>query len=159
MRNAWKYTNVQFNIEPMPISKSWNQIKFWKFSLQQNQKYGQLDHLGNSAWPDKSTICQSLSDRIKLVSALWKYQQKAAVIWISDQKLGKIQAWPGFIWLKMRLESEFMCWACILTRTRASLAGFRPNSEIIGNFRKFQKFYGHFVKRDELPLKSFFRKK
>ena len=25
------------------------------------------------------------------------------------------------------------------------LAGFRPNSEIIGKFRKMGKFYGHFV--------------
>ena len=27
-----------------------------------------------------------------------------------------------------------------------TLAGFRPNSEIIGKFRKMGKFYGHFVK-------------
>ena len=27
------------------------------------------------------------------------------------------------------------------------LAGFRPNSEIIGNFRKNENFYGHFIKR------------
>jgi len=25
------------------------------------------------------------------------------------------------------------------------LAGFRPNSEIIGKFRKLKKIYGHFV--------------
>ena len=29
------------------------------------------------------------------------------------------------------------------------LAGFRPNSEIIGKFRKLKKFYGHFVKRQK----------
>ena len=28
-----------------------------------------------------------------------------------------------------------------------ALAGFRPNSEIIGNFRKIENFYGHFIKR------------
>ena len=28
-----------------------------------------------------------------------------------------------------------------------AMAGFRPDFEIAGNFRKFQKFYGHFVKR------------
>ena len=27
------------------------------------------------------------------------------------------------------------------------MAGFRPNSEIIGKIRKMGKFYGHFVKR------------
>ena len=29
------------------------------------------------------------------------------------------------------------------------VAGFRPNSEIIGKFRKLKKFYGHFVKRQK----------
>ena len=29
------------------------------------------------------------------------------------------------------------------------LAGFRPNSEIIGKFRKLKKFYDHFVKRQK----------
>ena len=27
------------------------------------------------------------------------------------------------------------------------LAGFRPNSKIIGNFRKIENFYDHFIKR------------
>ena len=31
----------------------------------------------------------------------------------------------------------------------STLAGFRPNSEIIGKFRKLKKFYGHFVKRQK----------
>ena len=30
-----------------------------------------------------------------------------------------------------------------------ALAGFRPNSEIIGKFRKLKKFYDHFVKRQK----------
>ena len=30
-----------------------------------------------------------------------------------------------------------------------SLAGFRPNSEIIGNFRKIENFYDHFIKRQK----------
>ena len=30
-----------------------------------------------------------------------------------------------------------------------TLAGFRPNSEIIGKFRKLKKLYGHFVKRQK----------
>ena len=88
-----------------------------KFSLQQNQKYGEFDHLGNFAWPDKSTICQSLSDRIKLVSALWKYQKKAAVIWISDQKLGKIQAYQALFGLKWDL-SQSLCAEHAFWRTR-----------------------------------------
>ena len=29
------------------------------------------------------------------------------------------------------------------------LAGFRPNSEIIGNFRKMENSYGHFIKRQK----------
>ena len=29
------------------------------------------------------------------------------------------------------------------------LAGFRPNSAIIGKFRKLKKFYDHFVKRQK----------
>ena len=29
------------------------------------------------------------------------------------------------------------------------MAGFRPNSEIIGKFRKLKKFYGNFVKRQK----------
>ena len=29
------------------------------------------------------------------------------------------------------------------------MAGFRPNSEIIGNFRKIENFYGHFIKRQK----------
>ena len=33
--------------------------------------------------------------------------------------------------------------------TSRVLAGFRPNSEIIGKFRKLKKFYGHFVKRQK----------
>ena len=32
---------------------------------------------------------------------------------------------------------------------KTTLAGFRPNSEIIGKFRKLKKFYGHFVKRQK----------
>ena len=30
-----------------------------------------------------------------------------------------------------------------------AMAGFRPNSEIIGKFRKLEKFYDHFVKRQK----------
>ena len=29
------------------------------------------------------------------------------------------------------------------------MAGFRPNSEVIGKFRKLEKFYDHFVKRQK----------
>ena len=32
---------------------------------------------------------------------------------------------------------------------QSAMAGFRPNSEIIGKFRKLKKFYGHFVKRQK----------
>ena len=32
------------------------------------------------------------------------------------------------------------------------MAGFRPNSEIIGKFRKLKKLYGHFVKRQKYSL-------
>ena len=28
-----------------------------------------------------------------------------------------------------------------------AMAEFRPNSEIMGNFRKFKKFYGHFKRQ------------
>ena len=35
---------------------------------------------------------------------------------------------------------------CSTERKISSMAGFRPNSEIIGKFRKMGKFYGHFVK-------------
>ena len=31
----------------------------------------------------------------------------------------------------------------------SELAGFRPNSEIIGKFQKLKKLYGHFVKRQK----------
>ena len=34
------------------------------------------------------------------------------------------------------------------------LAGFRPNSEIIGKFRKLKKFYDHFVKRQKWVSKA-----
>ena len=33
------------------------------------------------------------------------------------------------------------------TQDQDAMAGFRPNSEIIGKFRTLKKFYGHFVKR------------
>ena len=36
------------------------------------------------------------------------------------------------------------------------LAGFRPYSEINENFRKFQKFNSHFVKREEWRLQPNF---
>ena len=36
-----------------------------------------------------------------------------------------------------------------------AMAGFRPDSEIAGNFRKFQKFYGHF-KRQKWRLQTNF---
>ena len=29
------------------------------------------------------------------------------------------------------------------------MAGFRPISKIIGNFRKIENFYGHFIKRQK----------
>ena len=32
---------------------------------------------------------------------------------------------------------------------RKRMAKFRPNSEIIGKFRKLKKFYDHFVKREK----------
>ena len=35
------------------------------------------------------------------------------------------------------------------THQDTTLAGFRPNSEIIGKFRKLEKLYGHFVKRQK----------
>ena len=31
----------------------------------------------------------------------------------------------------------------------AHVAGFRPNSEIIGKFRKMKKFYDHFVQLEK----------
>ena len=37
----------------------------------------------------------------------------------------------------------------ILFAVKIAMAGFRPNSEIIGKFRKLKKFYGHFVKRQK----------
>ena len=36
------------------------------------------------------------------------------------------------------------------------MAGFRPNSEIIGNFRKIENFYGHFIKRQKWRLQPNF---
>ena len=32
---------------------------------------------------------------------------------------------------------------------KGTMAGFRPNSKIIGNFRKIENFYGHFIKRQK----------
>ena len=37
-----------------------------------------------------------------------------------------------------------------------SMAGFRPNSEIIGKIRKMEKFYGHFVKLQKSLLQTNF---
>ena len=36
------------------------------------------------------------------------------------------------------------------------MAGFRPNSEIIGKFRKMGKFYDQFVKHQKLPQQTNF---
>ena len=39
----------------------------------------------------------------------------------------------------------------LVVRLRCSniMAGFRPNSEIIGKFRKLKKFYDNFVQREK----------
>ena len=36
------------------------------------------------------------------------------------------------------------------------MAGFRPNSEIIGNFLKIENFYGHFIKCHKRRLQQNF---
>jgi len=42
------------------------------------------------------------------------------------------------------------------THQDTTLAGFRPNSEIIGKFRKLEKLYGHFVKRQKWRIQAIF---
>ena len=37
----------------------------------------------------------------------------------------------------------------VLPRSHYEMAGFRPNSEIIGKVRKMEKFYGHFVQLEK----------
>ena len=68
---------------------------------------------------------------------LYKYEKYMHISIINDLEDTSIEAFPGMI---MPIETPI---------TIFLLAGFRPNSEIIGKFRKLKKFYGHFVKRQK----------
>ena len=54
--------------------------------------------------------------------------------WVAEH-CGSRTLW--FRWESRRLVSQGV----------ATMAGFKPNSEIIGNFRKIENFYDHFSKR------------
>ena len=52
--------------------------------------------------------------------------------WVAEH-CGSRTLW--FRWESRRLVSQGV----------ATMAGFKPNSEIIGNFRKMENCYGHFI--------------
>ena len=65
----------------------------------------------------------------------------------------------GRLWVQppKRLQSRprllSRSWRCPpILGFKIKLAGFRPNSGIIGKFRKLKKFYGHFVERQNWRL-------
>ena len=44
---------------------------------------------------------------------------------------------------------ESPCHISLVSQGVATMAGFKPNSEIIGNFRKIENFYGHLIQRQK----------
>ena len=47
----------------------------------------------------------------------------------------------------MKLGPSLQSWKIRIKFEILPMAGFRPNSKIIGNFRKIENFYDHFIKR------------